>query len=655
MNIQLTQLHLVYFKGIKEFTLQVASQGVGVYGDNAVGKTTLFDAFTWCLFGKDSLGRTDFEIKTLDTSGGPFPGLDHTVEATLNVDGRPIVFRRTLREKYKKPKGAKEEQFTGHETLYAVDDQPMKEMDYQLAVKGLMPESIFRMVTSARWFNENQIWQDRRRALLVMCGDVPDETVFQAEPELAPLKEVWPKGKSAQDWRAALMARRADLNKELTALPIRIDEATKAMPQVPDIPLEGLDEALTQAGARATELKDRRAEVAAGGGAAAKAVELHTLEGKILAARNAGQAESGKQVQALRQKRERLAMKQDQIQASKRSMERVVEQNTREIEANTPTLEGLRKSWQDQNAAEWVWDGQETCPTCRQRLPQGQIQEARKKAEADFNKRKSQSLDATMAQGKQLASRVEAMRQETAAKQEAIAQYQKELDEVLGQLNELDAEFDRVTAPAAEVPDTPEIKALITAHAKLEGEVALLRADNELALVGVDDQIKAADAAVGRLMAARAVYQQRESLTKRIETLEAEHQGISASFDQTDRNLYLVDLFTKTKTQMLEVHINSKFRVVRWKLFEVGVNGAVQECCEATVDGVPYGSMNNAARINAGLDIINALAAYHKVTAPVFIDNAEAVVQLVPTVGQQVRLYVSPGDTMLKVVPLEAQ
>lgn len=652
MIIQLTQLKLAYFKGIKDFTLQVAPLGVRVHGNNAVGKTTLFDAFTWCLFGKDSLGRTDFEIKTLDTSGQPLPGLDHVVEATLTVDGRPMVFRRTLREKYRKQHGTKEAQFTGHETLYAIDDQPMKETDYMLAVKGFMPETVFKMVTSARWFNENQTWQDKRRALLVMCGDVPDEAVFQAEPDLAPLKEIWPKGKTGQDWRQILMARRTDLNKELTALPIRIDEATKAMPAVPAVPADGLDATLQETSSRVTALKDKRAEIAAGGGVAEKTVELRNMEGQILAARNAGLADTTKYARAIMQKKEALANRDMDIRLAIRGLERVIEQNNRQIETDTPRLDGMRKSWQEQNAAEWVWDGQEACPTCHQRLPADELQEARKKAEADFNRRKSASLDQLQQQGKALAGVIETLRQETVTKTEAIGKHQNDLAEIAERMKALDAEYDQ-TATKPDTEDTPAIKAMVTAHAKLEGEIVMLRTGNELAMVGINDQVREAELALDRLLAARAVYSQRESLTNRIESLKVEHQAVSKNFDQTERNLYLLDLFTKVKTQMLETHINAKFRMVRWKLFDVGVNGAVTECCEATVDGVPYSSMNNAARINAGLDIINALAEYHNVSAPVFIDNAEAVVELLPTVGQQVQLYVSPGDTMLKVTPIE--
>ena len=66
MNIKINKLILQNFKGIKALEISAEGENLNIYGDNATGKTTVFDAFTWLLFGKDSLGRSDFGIKTQD-------------------------------------------------------------------------------------------------------------------------------------------------------------------------------------------------------------------------------------------------------------------------------------------------------------------------------------------------------------------------------------------------------------------------------------------------------------------------------------------------------------------------------------------------------------------------------------------------------------
>ena len=66
--------------------------------------------------------------------------------------------------------------------------------------------------------------------------------------------------------------------------------------------------------------------------------------------------------------------------------------------------------------------------------------------------------------------------------------------------------------------------------------------------------------------------------------------------------------------------------------------------------GIPYNSgLNNAAKINVGLDIINTLSKHYGVNVPVLIDNAESVVETIETDSQVIKLIVSPGDDHLRV------
>ncbi|MNP21080.1 hypothetical protein D3C76_1136850 [compost metagenome] len=61
------------------------------------------------------------------------------------------------------------------------------------------------------------------------------------------------------------------------------------------------------------------------------------------------------------------------------------------------------------------------------------------------------------------------------------------------------------------------------------------------------------------------------------------------------------------------------------------------------------GGLNSAARTNVGIDIINALSDHYGFSAPIFIDNAESVTQLVDTDAQVIRLVVSETDKQLRI------
>ena len=91
------------------------------------------------------------------------------------------------------------------------------------------------------------------------------------------------------------------------------------------------------------------------------------------------------------------------------------------------------------------------------------------------------------------------------------------------------------------------------------------------------------------------------------------------------------------------------FHLVHWKLFDEQINGGVVDCCEATVNGVPYNDgLNDGAKVNAGLDVISALSAHYGVSVPLFIDNAERVTRLVDIDTQVIRLVVSAQDKELR-------
>lgn len=645
--MRLIDLSLTNFKGLRDFRLQPDGKDIDVFGDNASGKTTLFDAFLWCLFGKDSLGRSDFEVKTLDEKGQPIPDIDHTVSMVLTIKDKPRTFVRTYREKYTKKRGQSEKELTGHETVYQIDGVPMKEMEYTAAVKSIMPEDVFKLITSARWFNEQLTWQKRRETLIGICGDYADQDVITAEPKLAPLPAILGDYTMAQ-WRTMVQNKRGDLNKELTALPTRIDEASRAIPAAPEGDLEAVNGELAKWNSTKEQAMRKKATLEAGGAIAEKSKLLRQVETEIIEAQNKGRVQAGRQGQDIRTERDTLLDELGELRDAGLKLVRQGEENTSIIETLMPQLDALRTKWQERNSETWVWDGVDTCPTCHQTLPSGQVDSLKQKAQESFNIDQSNALDAIMQQGKNTRERIETLKAET---EKLIAEAKakgEQLAKVQALVDAKTAEISKLSSPSTPV-ETAEVKALTAKRDKIEGEIALLRADNSLALQGADDEITQATRAIENLTQVQATFAQRDALEKRLVDLRNRQKELGQQYDQIERGLALSDLFIRTKVRMMETKINSLFQLVRFKLFDVQVNGAVVECCETTVGGVPFGSLNNGMRINAGLDILNALTDYYGVAAPIFIDNAEAVTKLLPTKGQQIRLYVSEPDKTLRI------
>jgi hypothetical protein len=144
------------------------------------------------------------------------------------------------------------------------------------------------------------------------------------------------------------------------------------------------------------------------------------------------------------------------------------------------------------------------------------------------------------------------------------------------------------------------------------------------------------------------VEQYRRGLA-RIKELKAEEKRLAAEYERLEREVFLIEAFVRAKVRLLTDRINSRFKLARFKLFNVLVNGSVEECCETLYEGVPYGTaLNRGARLNVGLDIINTLTEHYGFIAPVWVDNAEAVTRLIPVRGQLIRLIVSEPDKRLR-------
>ena len=229
MKIRISNLKLKNFKGIKDLKIDFNSENTNIYGKNATGKTTIFDAFKWLFFDKDSNDRKDFNIKTLDSENKPIHFLDHEVEATLVVDEMKMVFKKILHEKWVTKRGQSEQEFAGHETNYWIDEVPIKKKDYEEKINSLIPESLFKLITDPTYFNNQLKWTERRELLINISGTtISDDEILNSKEEFKIIKDNL-EGRSIDDYKKVVQAKIKDLNKEKETIPVRIDELTNTL------------------------------------------------------------------------------------------------------------------------------------------------------------------------------------------------------------------------------------------------------------------------------------------------------------------------------------------------------------------------------------------------------------------------------------------
>ncbi len=563
--MKLTKLELLNFKGLKAFTINFNGDVI-IRGDNATGKTTVFDSVCWLLFGKDSLDRADFEIKTIE-AGEPIPKVNHEVTGTFTLDeGGTVELKRVYREKYSSPRGG-EVTMTGHTTDYFVDGVPKKEKEYKEIVNSLVDENIFKLITNPLYFNETYSWQNRRTLLLEMCGGISDEDVIAEYSELKALTDIL-SGHSVDDHRKVVAAKKTAINKELDMIPVRIDEALRGKPTI-DTPRDVLIQEISLATTTLETLEADKALLVNGHAVVDTRAELRDVQRRLMARESELQMEYKKQSALKSNEYDMVVSELNNLSSKVENTKHRLDTSNRDIQHIESVINELMHQRQQVNADAFVMDIDENCPTCGQKLPAEQIQAAREKAETNFNLRKSKRLE------------------EITDHSEEIEDIDKRIATTKEHRNNLETELNK--------------------------------------------------------------YEEAKRIDTRVAELEKQQGELAAEKSKLDEASYLMDEFIKAKVNMLEDVINSRFKLARFKMFNVMLNGNVEECCETTYKGVPYRSMNNAARINVGLDIINALTSYFKVNAPVFIDNAEAVTEFVPVNSQTIKLIVDESEPQLVV------
>jgi hypothetical protein len=145
---------------------------------------------------------------------------------------------------------------------------------------------------------------------------------------------------------------------------------------------------------------------------------------------------------------------------------------------------------------------------------------------------------------------------------------------------------------------------------------------------------------------------QAQAIEERIAKLNAEQKTLSQELANADKLEFQIDKFNKKKMELVEEKINSKFTLVKFKMFEEQLNGGETPTCICLVDGVPFNDVNTAMKVNASLDIINALQYHFGIFAPVFIDGKESVSELIKTDCQIVCLKVDETAQKLTVLNL---
>lgn len=613
--MKIKSITLQNFKGCKNATYTFDGKSVTVCGANGSGKTTIFDAFTWILFGKDSLDNAKFEIRPLDNDGKQIDNIEICVSATLEIDRKEVELKKTQKQNWVKKRGSEHPVLQGNVNEYEIDGYPRSAKDYDEYINGIVNDDLFKMLTNPTYF-PNMPWKDQRATIMKFVSDVSDIELATEDSRFAGLLQEIEKAPSTDDIKNKYQKSLNELKKKQTELPVRIDEVSKNKVDIDVAELElhrnALEEQIAENKAKQDDVSKQFEEYQK---LSDGIMELKFAEGDLQRKAN---EENIKKRRELDDKITDIKYAIDKCGRDCDTSVLEIDKAKKNIECYELELNTVRDLWKSLNAMQFNKD-EENCQMCGQRLPQEKID----MLVADFEERKVKNLADTTERGNKLKSLADSEKERLKKLNDGFSELTKEKVNKKEELINLEKQLSELPT-SIDISDTEEYKAIQSQIAEKEQAMSQM---NNASSIRESLEAEVEDLHIEYTEAEKqiAMSQKNIEIDDRIEELQEEQRITAQKIADVEKMLYLLDEFIKYKLDKISDSINAMFDGISFKLFDIQLNGGVKEVCECTVNGVPYGSLNNGHRIIAGLQIIKALQKLYGAYLTIFIDNAESV------------------------------
>lgn len=659
------------FKCFRDKEIEFSSDITTIMGRNGVGKTTIADAILFCLFGKNTLGQSDLEIFKTIEDGKVIPHLDHSVELTLLTKDGPnengecwenhITLKRSIKEVWVKKRGLDDLVFKNNSVDYYICGEASTAADYKQYIASLISEDIFRAITNPTYFPSLK-WQEQREFLTRMAGDIEIPAEGKEFKEL--LAQIESSKQDLISYRKHLSNQIKDIKKKLDIIPTRLEEQNKALPVKLD--WEGMENLKEQKKAEIDEISEKIAGIKGGLGADVRREEIRNRIKEVSdLCMSIEQDCNNKYSEEYRAHLKRVndasglfgealnnqKLMQQTIEADKRMIERCLETD---YEAE---LQKLRDQWPSNKFS--VDPDFGICPTCGQALPSDQYQDALTELRNKFNLQREAKIKSLNEQAAKVKKAQEDSANERKRLEEKLHSDEVALEAIKNDINNIFAEKAKIEKEVVKgvserLAENPEYIEASKRKNDLQAELNSVTDSEEdkNLLNDLENRRKGLEEEISLILQNLATKTQYDRGMELISGINEEQKNLVNQLSELERKEDVAVRYQSLQYRALEDNVNKHFSLVRWRFYQTVNNGGDsfdEPYCECYVDGVPYHKgLNDAAKLNAGLDICNTLAKFYNSSAPIIIDQAECNLRILPTIGQQIRLQVY--DSILSMV-----
>ena len=639
MKTVIKQIALQNFKGCNNATYTFDGKNVTVCGSNGSGKTTIFDAFTWLLFGKDSLGNAKFEIRPLDKDGKQIDNVEICVAATLDIDGKEVELKKTQRQNWVKKRGTQNPVLQGNVNEYEIDGYPRSEKDYKEYINDIVSDDLFKMLTNPTYF-PNMPWKDQRATIMKFASDVSDVELATGDSRFAGLLPEIEKAPSTDDIKAKYQKSLNELKKKQIELPVRIDEISNSKVDIDVAELElqknSLNEQIADVKSKIADTDKQFEEYQK---LSDGIMELKFAESDLVRKANEDN------IKARREIEDKIADKKFLLSQTEKTIsdtENCIELSKRTAEKISENLKEIREKWKAENERVFG-ENSLVCSYCGQEYPTDKKEQLR----AEFESHKAKELKAITDNGNLIKGRLDKEKETIDRLEKELVEHRKSLEMLNNAIASLEKQLSELPT-SIDISETDEYKAIQSQIA--EKEQAMSQMNNASSIrESLEAEVEDLHIEYTEVEKQIAMSQKNVEIDERIEELQEEQRITAQKIADVEKMLYLLDEFIKYKLDKISDSINSQFEMVNFILFKSQLNGGIAETCECQYNGIPYGSLNSAARIQCGLDIIRTLQRMYGVFVPVFVDNRESCTNIPTMDCQVISLVVSPTDKDLRI------
>lgn len=646
MRITLDLLRITNFKGIKALEINFGSKDITIEGANRSGKSTIFDAFIWSLFGKTSDDRAKFNIKPLDENNNPIHGLENDVLSIIKVDGKEIKINRTHRENWVNKRGESEKTLAGNETIYEWNDvKGLSQSEFNAKINNLIDEELFKLITNPNYFNS--LGRDQKRSMLInLIGDLEIDYFSGIEKSEREIIEMFLNAdKNLLDARKELSSKIKKIKDEMILIPSRIDEAERAKPEA-----KNWDEIENNIGLRKRDLGSITNQLSdisiqfqkANEAYLEKQKKLNEIKIELGKYQNDHKAKFEKEKQELINERNKINIELSRFTNSINLAEGKMDGLESEFYRLSEERQKLLNEYHQLVESDFTWDTSKGyCDKCGHALQNSD--ELKENAKIKFYENKELRLEEIKKKGLEKKAQIEEIDTLVTQLKDEIINGKAEITNINEKL-----EATELSIETFKIPELNDLKIIQFQEQikTLENELTTFTSPDtsELKKRAENTQIEI-DSLKTELEGKKVI----ESQNKRIEQLKQEEKAMSQEIADLQKQEFAIENFTRGKMLIVEKEVNKLFKFVQFRLFENQINGGQKEVCEAMVNGVPYSDVNTEGKMNAGLDIINVFSKANNVYAPIFIDNRESVSELIQMDTQIINLIVNPKFKELKI------